>query len=358
MYNVSLFSQVDLGTFACDLCNKKCKSKGRLKIHKNKKHGEENTKQQKGHTPDKSKKINIEIETLTKLVETACEKILADKLYPPEMLDMFSNFRCDISNRTALLLLQNEIQENVVFKNNETFYITFFPHVVERSSDFFNTDKSYIIARKFGEQLFRFWKETHSKNNIDGIITKSLSAKELDALNYLGGYVIRNLYAKHKKRSISKTSNNFEHQVSMDILLACRFDEEVSNSKLIKALSRGGLWSIKEETQKIFSVAEKTFLIQTHEEMKRNVNVSLMVTKLLSFAPLLEIFECILMMCDEKPSKDISKIVLRNILTLYLRIRTYSLARDIVQKNKVKVISKTKDAALRKKLKKNENDCL
>ena len=56
--------------------------------------------------------------------------------------------------------------------------------------------------------------------------------------------------------------------------------------------------------------------------------------------------------CDVEPTEEVRNNVLNAPLTFYLRIRTFSYAKDIVQKSKAKVVKKTKDAALRKNLKK------
>lgn len=56
--------------------------------------------------------------------------------------------------------------------------------------------------------------------------------------------------------------------------------------------------------------------------------------------------------CDVEPTEEVRNNVLNAPLTFYLRIRTFSYAKDIVQKSKAKVVKKTKDAVLRKNLKK------
>ena len=49
-----------------------------------------------------------------------------------------------------------------------------------------------------------------------------------------------------------------------ELVLAGKNDSEIPNSNLIKALSRGGLWSITTQIQRLFVITEKYFLLQTH----------------------------------------------------------------------------------------------
>ena len=49
-----------------------------------------------------------------------------------------------------------------------------------------------------------------------------------------------------------------------ELVLAEKNDSEIPNSNLIKALSRGGLWSITTQIQRLFVITENYFLLQTH----------------------------------------------------------------------------------------------
>ena len=59
---------------------------------------------------------------------------------------------------------------------------------------------------------------------------------------------------------------------------------------------------------------------------------------------------------DVQIEKEIVKITLYNMITLYMRVRAFSLARDIVQKEKIAKIEKGKANSLRKSLKKSDED--
>ena len=64
-------------------------------------------------------------------------------------------------------------------------------------------DVAVIMGRKFGDQLLKLYKEKEtSKSCHDEIVTKNLFEEEVDSLNHLAGYVLKNLYTKYKKCSI------------------------------------------------------------------------------------------------------------------------------------------------------------
>ena len=59
---------------------------------------------------------------------------------------------------------------------------------------------------------------------------------------------------------------------------------------------------------------------------------------------------------DVQIEKEIVKITLYNMITLYMRVRAFLLTRDIVQKEKITKREKGKANSLRKSLKKSDED--
>ena len=57
-----------------------------------------------------------------------------------------------------------------------------------------------IMGRKFGDQLLKLYKEKEtSKSCHDEIVTKNLFDEEVDSLNHLAGYVLKNFVYKVQK---------------------------------------------------------------------------------------------------------------------------------------------------------------
>ena len=106
----------------------------------------------------------------------------------------------------------------------------------------------------------------------DAVFNRNLSDKEISRLQYLGGYVIRNLYKKLRNSKIYKSD---EFQQSMAVISACRLTntEIRQNQKLVFDLNRRGLWAITENMPKIFLLVEKYFTIRVEKNFKRKITV-------------------------------------------------------------------------------------
>ena len=182
------------------------------------------------------------------------------------------------------------------------------------------------------------------QETVDQKTTKILTEKEVEGLKYLGGYVIRKLFMKLKTVQNKQESD----EQAMQILLAGKAEENLMSSSFVENMSRGGLWIITEDIQKIFIITEKYFCVQTAVVGLREININKFVDKLNNFSPLLMIFRHIVSDCNATVNDQVEMNTLSSILTPYLRVRTFSLAKDIVAKQKGKIFDRK---ALRKSTK-------
>ena len=74
----------------------------------------------------------------------------------------------------------------------------------------------------------------------------------------------------------------------------------------------------------------------------------------MEYKPIKEAMNEVMESCDVPISREICKITLYNMATMYMRIRAFTLAKDIVQKEKIAKREKAKAKALRKTLKKSD----
>ena len=81
---------------------------------------------------------------------------------------------------------------------------------------------------------------------------RTLSDKEVAGLQYLGGYVLQNLYMKHAR------FDSTESQQAMLFIKAGKKESD-DKQKLISYLNRGGLWLITEQAGNIFKKTVKQF---------------------------------------------------------------------------------------------------
>ena len=87
-----------------------------------------------------------------------------------------------------------------------------------------------------------------------------LSERELAGLQYVGGYIFRNLYRKVRS---SKEWKSSQSQQSISLLLEAKVEEAKEASKLISCLDRGGLWAICTPAQNVLLRSETYFKCET-----------------------------------------------------------------------------------------------
>ena len=122
------------------------------------------------------------------------------------------------------------------------------------------------------------------------------------------------------------------------ILEACR-SEEISNQQLISSLSRGGLWGITDLTRSLFVKAEEKFRAETWNESRlRCIRTDQIVRALMQNLDVIVIFSSILEDCPLYNDKfeEGSRNLLEKMFILYLRVRAFSLTKDIMVRFKQK----------------------
>lgn len=151
------------------------------------------------------------------------------------------------------------------------------------------------------------------------------------------------MYAKLKK------SNN---QESLILLKACQSTDMVENQKLIFALDRGGLWYITTDFQKILENTEN-YLSTTlsNSIIPKNIDIEGIAVTLMHSSQVMFYFENIVNSSDIEVNKDVAKNTLFNILSLYIRVRTYSFVKDTVQDLRNRSVKVDPKLSLRKNLK-------
>ena len=173
-----------------------------------------------------------------------------------------------------------------------------------------------------------------------------ISDKEKDSLQYLGGYVISNLFRKVKNLRHWKTS---ESQQMMAVLKAAKSDT-VANQKLVNGLTRGGLWGIGHHAQFILSAAEMKFRQHTAGSKLHNIETKKILREVVHDIDVTSDYNSLLGETEVLVNSDVARNTLQSIIELYLKVRSFSYAKDIVQKYKQNE-HKCRSKALRKKIK-------
>ena len=130
---------------------------------------------------------------------------------------------------------------------------------------------------QLGETVFSYLKigvsGCLSSDKIPPPVTKS----EIDALQYLGGYVIHKLLKKTKN---SPKYNSEENQAIVLVLES--MVDNTREQKLIDSLSRGGLTSISEDCEYIYFKIEELFRKETAVANLRNIDIMKITANLMS----------------------------------------------------------------------------
>ena len=233
------------------------------------------------------------------------------------------------------------------FLNNgdlEKFYQKYYATVPVKSTQFFtglSRNAATLLSTKVADCLIAYRKRSKNSGN-NTPTTTVLSERERAGLQYLGGYVLHNLYKKHAR------TGTVESQQAMAILKAGKLDcINDSKQKLISSLNRGGLWSITEPAQKIFVMAEHYFRQLTPKVASQGIDIVTITLKATSDSDVLSNYGLIITDAEIKPASHVVKDVLHGIMTLYVRVRAFSFAKDVIENHKIKM-KQTKGKSLRK----------
>ena len=182
-----------------------------------------------------------------------------------------------------------------------------------------------------------------------------MNDKEKAIISYISGYIIGKFY---RKLRFGKSKTEYQEHC-LSILETCKYIEgsktDIQHLKLIDTKDRGGLWRVNANTIAIFSIAECYFRNSTKHFVTK-IDVPEMVSNLMSNAPLVAYFNNMRAQSELPVKKEVALNLLEDMLSLYLRIRSHSFAKNKQQNFKV-----NKDATRAKSLRterKRENPTL
>lgn len=345
-------SEIQSGTFVCDICKKTCKSKGGLTRHFNAKHKAGNTSNE-----DSNPQV-FTTEILKLAVRNVQEKVAGNKCLKISLKEELTSYSYEESvmgeerfREIAKISSKFEASGNI-----EKFYSNFYSTVCLKATNYFTNlsdNAATLLAAKVAEFILVYYKrkaaEIPAENLEDGSPSMVLSGMEIAGLQYLGGYVLYNLHKKLKNSTLWDSQAN--HQ-SVAILKAAKLDSvSVETHELVGCLSRGRLWAITSHAQKIFEVVEKHFKVCTSKPNLKQIDLEAIVSKSLTDSELLSNYDLILTESELASDKNVAMDLLQNIIALYARVRSFSFARDIIQQFKLQGKAHSKAKALRKEIK-------
>lgn len=298
---------------------------------------------------------------LKKLVQHSIDKFEKEQLYPDAILTEIKAYK-DILNITDILITYSYIREVISqFKGDAEQFYRLFYNCVTKEDNFFK-DLSRNCCLLLGFELANHVLAHLNKSSYEGDIIKqkaekiNFSEKDHACIGYLGGYVFGTFYRRIRN---SKKWQTTKSQQCLALLLAgkCSLksgETEKSADKLVNAKNRGGLWTVTAEVLKIFSIAEINFC-ESSSAVVFQIDCPKIVNQLLQESEVVSNFTCICNNAEQVVEKEVAMDMLESLLTLYVRVRAHSYAKNIKEKHMV-ATKKQKTRSLRTEIKKKSSN--
>ena len=320
--------------FSCESCDKVCKSKGGLTRHVNSKH--------------RDKGCHLDIPALTK--DGLCSIVNKIKLNITNEGYWDQQITSDlkkIASNDSLFDAVQPIYQRFCIKRNQDKFLTEFYELIPTSSKILNCENQplcSLVMISMTDHLVALFKSDH---NIEQT-TSSSSGKPLDLsehergpLSYIAGYIL----AKLQKQCSSKPNDELQ------TLLQNMKCPGIENT-YINARSRGGLVTPCKDLVEIVEIVEVIFrqFVSNQKDLLTKIPCDTLCNDALESPLLKSLWENILQGCNQELSKQTTKLCLENIIKLYLKVRSFSYAKDYISKFKIKQKA-AKSKGLRKELK-------
>ena len=219
--------------FICEVCSKACKSKGGLKIHTRKHSGDSSTNK-------KSKEENFTLIIVEEQLKSTTEKLSQESnIFSALLSTALKPYLENGFPESFKMKLLEELNTNVKIKSRETYYASYYTFIVNTTTiqlQGFSYRLLRVLLMKVADLLW-----VNLKRNLNdkekNVEHHPVTEKEMESLQYLGGYVLHNLHTK-----LIKTNKNGKHDVAISILEANK-DSSDGSKNLISSLRRGGLWT-------------------------------------------------------------------------------------------------------------------
>ena len=219
----------------------------------------------------------------------------------------------------------------------EKFYAKFYSTIAVNSVKYF-TGLSRNAATLLAMKLV--YCNKFSRGSTVKEVNHVFSDRDISCVQYLGGYVLHKLHKNHA------TKQSAESQQAMAILKAGK--SETNNAQnLISSVTRGGLWFFTQPAQKVFCQTELIYREFSSLDGLKQVDIPSIICKSVTDSTILTQYGTMISEAELQPVSRVTKSLLYSIINLYVRVRSFSLAKDIIEKymanakkNKAKALCK------------------
>lgn len=328
----------------CELCHKKCKSKSGLKRHKTVKHKDTRDEERQN---EKGQENYLTFVAYSRIVEKAKYKIADNKIYPKSIRDELRSYTYNngLGDVTAVFCdIEDQYKCLIKSGNAERFYSSFYSTVALNAVKHFeglSRNAATLLSTKVADCMLAHRNEKIESLDTCAPLTK-LSDEEKAGLQYIGGYVLHKLHTKHAGKSS-------ENEQAVSILKAGKLEDQnaIQCQKLTSSLNRGGLWTISNTAQSIFERTEHYFRDATLKTNVQNISYARIISRSVHDVEVVSAYNSLLSNSELIVTNSVAKDVLYSTIQLYVRVRSFSFAKDIIQKHKIR-LKQMKSKALRK----------
>ena len=246
--------------FICQVCGRHYKTRTGYQRHLNNEHSKVNE-----HVITGAEIYEIIREVKTELSEDLC--------YPITERNKWKTYTV-LESESLISEIQRSYTKLTHSSNAEDFYEQYYATILYSSVLFLlgmELPESVELLRKTADRILRHYKQ--GKAVICDESAKNISEVEMDALEYLGGYVLHNLQIKFER-------NQDKNAIALQILNNFK-SNTVEDQNLINLQNRGGLTGINSDAKIIFVKAEylfRDFTIKNPHKVDCNVLLKMALT--------------------------------------------------------------------------------
>lgn len=281
------------------------------------------------------------------------KRISEKKVFSDILRDELKSYQYEMDEDSSEFSKLKQLYEALIKNGNEEkFFSKYYAEIALNATTYFeglSRNAATLLSTKLADRLLAHAKEMTLSTSANADVKKHLSDKEKAGLQYLGGYVLQKLHNKHRS---SKNWKSPESQQAMSVLKAFKEDDQNAKDcqKLISSLNRGGLWSPTKRAQAIFMEAEHYFRTYTCKpDQSKNIDINHVTQKCAQHPDVVSSFNATVSESSLPIDNSVSKDTLHCIINLYVKVRSFSLAKDTIQKYRIKQ-KQVKSKALRKEI--------
>jgi hypothetical protein len=344
-------------SFPCSKCEKICKSKGGLTRHVNSKHQDAVVGEGEGTEACSSHTHSFSLEILSGIVETIKTNVIQEDIYGTEINTSIKTVSCSEALFNAVLPMYERFSR----KKDQDRLLESFYGLFPNSCKLLNCQDfraANLIMIHLPDHLVGFHnvrqvagKEASTTHvDVQPAAQSQIGPAERGPMSYIAGYVLSKLHQTSKRKA---GNQNIELQA---LLQSMKSSHETSNS-FISARSRGGLVTPCEELVGILEITELCFRKEVDQKSQtvRNIPTEIIYNSTIDSPQVKSLWDSIVLASSVEASSLTSKLCLENIIKLYVRVRSFSFAKDYITKYKIKA-KQIKKKSLRKEMKKGSKD--